>query len=95
MDLARRMKRLESEDSRLKRAVTDLTLDQILKERSDGDLRALQRRRQCVDHPKETSGVAERRAHRCWVAPRVHSALRAEPADDENAMIEEIVELAR
>ena len=39
IDQARRLKRLESENSRLKRAVADLTLDnQILKEASEGNV---------------------------------------------------------
>ena len=38
IDEARRLKRLESENSRLKRAVVDLTLDnQILKEAAEGN----------------------------------------------------------
>ena len=38
IDQARRLKRLESENSRLKRAVADLTLDnQILKEVAEGN----------------------------------------------------------
>ena len=38
IDQARRLKRLESENSRLKRAVADLTLDnQILKEAAEGN----------------------------------------------------------
>ena len=39
LDQARRMKRLESKNVRLQRAVTDLTLDyQILREASEGNL---------------------------------------------------------
>ena len=42
IDQARRLKRLESENSRLKRAVADLTLDNwILREASEGNFRAL------------------------------------------------------
>ena len=38
IDQARRLKRLESENTRLKRAIADLTLDnQILKEASEGN----------------------------------------------------------
>ena len=42
IDQARRLKRLESENSRLKRAVADLTLDnQILREAAEGNFQAL------------------------------------------------------
>ena len=42
IDQARRLKRLESENSRLKRAVAGLTLDnQILKEAAEGNFKAL------------------------------------------------------
>ena len=58
IDQAKRLKLLEAENSRLKRAVADLTLDnQILKEVAGGKLLSPTRRRQGVDLAIEVLGI--------------------------------------
>ena len=50
-DQAKRLKDLEKENGRLRKAISDLTLDKlILKEALEGKLLSPARRRQCVDH---------------------------------------------
>ena len=62
IDQARRLKQLETENARLRRAVADLTLDnQILKGGGGGRLLSASRRRQCVERIREVLGVSERR----------------------------------
>ena len=62
-DQARRLKELEKENGRLRKAVSDLTLDKlILKEALGGKLLSPARRRQCVDHLQTELGISERRA---------------------------------
>ena len=68
---ARRLKRLESENSRLKRSVADLTLDnQVLSEGVGGNPLCPSRRRQCVDHVKSGAPAG------CWVILGPHIATR-------------------
>ena len=66
VDQARRLKQLETENSRLKRAVAELTLDnQILPDIQGGrggKLLSPARRRLCVQHVRSVLGVSERRA---------------------------------
>ena len=48
---ARRLKELEQENARLKRAFADLTMDRlILKEAAEGKFLSPKRRRRCVQH---------------------------------------------
>ena len=72
---ARRLKELERENGRLKRAVADLTLDKLILEeaakgnnrklaREGGDPLAEKRRRQGVPSFAEATGG--RRSRRCW-----------------------------
>ncbi len=64
-DQLKRLKELETENQRLRRAVSDLTLDKmILTEAAQGKLLSPSRRRQCIDHVRQTLGVSERRACR-------------------------------
>ena len=78
IDQARRLKRLELENSRLKRAVADLTLgNQILREAS-----------------KELFGLSERRTCRVLGHPRSTQRYKPSPVEDEKALIEESVALA-
>ncbi|MCC1495066.1 transposase [Cognatishimia sp. F0-27] len=60
-----RLKELEKENQRLRRAVSDLTLDKlILTETAKGKLLSSSRRRKCIDHVRQALGVLERRACR-------------------------------
>ena len=55
---AKRLKELEKENQRLKRAVADLTVDNmILKEASKGKLLSPERRRRCVVRVQQRLGV--------------------------------------
>ena len=59
----RRMKDLETENSRLRKAIADLTLDKlILQEASRGKLLSPARRRVCIDHVRDVLNISERRA---------------------------------
>ena len=64
-DQVKRLKELEAENTRLRRAVSDLTLDKmILAEAARGKLLSPSRRRACVEHAISELGVPERRACR-------------------------------
>ncbi|MPS71357.1 MAG: IS3 family transposase [Novosphingobium sp.] len=96
MDQARRMKELEKENARLRRAVSDLTLDKlILQEAFAGKLLSPARRRRCIDHIRGMMPVSERRV--CRVLGQHRSTQRKTPrgADDEAALTEDIIALAR
>ena len=65
IDQAKRLKELERENERLKKAVSELTLDkQILKESPVGKILSPSRKRACVDHVRSQLAVSERRACR-------------------------------
>ena len=65
-DQLKRLKLLESENTRLRRAVSDLTLDKMILTdgRRGGKLLSPSRRRRCIEHVREVLGVSERRACR-------------------------------
>ncbi|MEQ9811329.1 MAG: IS3 family transposase [Azospirillaceae bacterium] len=95
-DQLRRLKALEKENERLRRAVSDLTLDaQILKEAAPGKLLNPSRRRRCIDHVRSRLGVSERRA--CQVLGQYRSTQRREPRgrSDEEALVSDMIALAR
>ncbi|WP_310106425.1 IS3 family transposase [Sphingomonas sp. BE138] len=95
-DQARRMKDLEKENLRLRRAISDLTLDKlILQEAAPGKLLSPARRRCCIDQVKEALDVSERRV--CRVLGQHRSTQRKVPcgADDEQALTDNVVALAR
>lgn len=95
-DQARRMKDLEKENARLRRAISDLTLDKlILQEAARGNFLSPARRRRCIDHVRRMMPVSERRL--CRVLGQHRSTQRKAPrgADDETALTEDIIALAR
>ncbi|WP_273239771.1 IS3 family transposase [Hyphomonas atlantica corrig.] len=95
VDQAKRMKDMEKENARLRRAVSDLTLDnQILQEVGAGKVLSPSRRRAAVDHVVEKLGVSERRA--CRVIGQHRSTQRKQPIrrDDEDALTSAIIRLA-
>ena len=67
----KRLKELEKENQRLRRAVSDLTLDKLISDRScTGKLLSPSRRRKCIDHVRQELGVSERsRLPRLGAAP--------------------------
>ena len=77
IDQARRLKRLESENSRLKRAVADLTLDnQILKEAAEGNFSALPLAANVSTTSRRPSECQSGVPAGCWVIPGPHSDMR-------------------
>ncbi len=79
-DQVKRLKELETENSRLRRAVSDLTLDKlILAEAAKGSFLSPSRRRACVDHV-----TAETWRHRETSVPGIGAASidAAEDSDD-------------
>ncbi|MEP9374475.1 IS3 family transposase [Mesorhizobium sp. KR1-2] len=94
-DQVKRLKELEAENARLRRAVSDLTLDKmILAEAAKGKLLSPARRRACVDHVVEELGVSERRACRVLGQHRSTQRKIAKTPDDEAALTADITALA-
>ncbi|WLR99394.1 IS3 family transposase [Shinella sumterensis] len=94
-DQVKRLKELEAENARLRRAVSDLTLDKmIFAEAAKGKLLSPARRRACVDHVIDELKVSERRA--CRVLGQHRSTRRkiAKAPDDEAALTADITALA-
>ncbi|WP_234053401.1 MULTISPECIES: IS3 family transposase [unclassified Xanthobacter] len=94
-DQVKRLKELEKENERLRKAVSDLTLEKlILKEAAGGKLLSPARRRRCVAHVVSKLGVSERLA--CRVLGQHRSTQRKVPVGraDEAALTADIVELA-
>ncbi|WP_238179943.1 IS3 family transposase [Methylobacterium oxalidis] len=92
----RRMKDLETENARLRKAIADLTLDKlILQEAAPGKLLSPARRRVCVEHVRNVLHVSERRA--CRALGQHRSTQRKLPRgdDDEEALTADLVALAR
>ncbi|HVJ71375.1 MAG TPA: IS3 family transposase [Sphingomicrobium sp.] len=95
-DQVKRLKDLETENARLRKAIADLTLDKlILKEAAFGKLVSPARRRVCIDHVRGQLAISERRV--CAALGQHRSTQRKTPRgrDDEEALTSDIVELAR
>ncbi|WP_192966535.1 IS3 family transposase [Phycobacter azelaicus] len=95
-DQLRELKRLQKENERLRKAVSDLTLDKlILAEAAKGKLLSPARRRACIDHVRTRFHLSERRA--CRVLGQHRSTQRKEPHGraDEERLVADMVELAR
>ncbi|WP_420910536.1 IS3 family transposase [Roseivivax marinus] len=94
-DQVKRLKELEKENERLRKAVSDLTLEKlILREAASGKLLSPARRRACVEHVRQKLGVSERFA--CRVLGQHRSTQRKAPQGraDEDALTADIVALA-
>ncbi|WP_427024574.1 IS3 family transposase [Aureimonas ureilytica] len=94
-DQVKRLKDLEKENERLRKAVSDLTLEKlILKEAAFGKLVSPARRRRCIDHTVLRFGVSERLA--CRVLGQHRSTQRKAPKGraDDAALTADIIELA-
>ncbi|WP_421854935.1 IS3 family transposase [Oricola sp.] len=90
------LKRLQKENERLRRAVSDLTLDKlILTEAAKGKLLSPARRRACIDRVRQTLGVSERRA--CRTLGQHRSTQRRLPRGraDEERLVADMIELTR
>ncbi|WP_270935995.1 IS3 family transposase [Falsiroseomonas oryzae] len=96
LDQVKRLKELERENARLRKAVSDLTLEKvILKEAAFGKVVSPARRRTCVEHVVREFGVSEWKA--CAVLGQHRSTQRKAPrgSDDEAALTADIVDLAK
>ncbi|MBP0464181.1 IS3 family transposase [Roseomonas sp. PWR1] len=96
LDQVKRLRELERENARLRKAVSDLTLEKvILKEAASGKLVSPARRRACVEHVVREIGISERKA--CAVLGQHRSTQRKAPrgADDEARLTADMIELAK
>ncbi|AYO83630.1 IS3 family transposase [Methylobacterium brachiatum] len=94
-DQVKRLKSLETENQRLRRAISDLTLEKlILKEAAFGKLLSPARRRACVDYVMAEHGVSERFACRVLGQHRSTQRKCAVVVEDEAALTTAIVALA-
>ncbi|WP_317959661.1 IS3 family transposase [Phaeobacter inhibens] len=96
VDQLKELKRLQKENARLRRAVSDLTLDKlILKEAAPGKLLSPARRRACIAHVRSQFKISERRA--CRVLGQHRSTQRRIPRGrpDEEHLVADMIELAR
>ncbi|WP_149774779.1 IS3 family transposase [Ruegeria intermedia] len=95
-DQLRELKRLQKENERLRKAVSDLTLDKlILAEAAKGKLLSPAHRRACIELVRNELGVSERRA--CRVLRQHRSTQRKLPRGraDEERLVADMIELAR
>ncbi|MGB6922773.1 MAG: IS3 family transposase, partial [Methyloceanibacter sp.] len=95
-DQVKRLKALETENGRLRKAISDLTLDKlILQEAAPGKLLSPARRRACIEHVRHDLHVSERRA--CAALGQHRSTQRKVPRgpEDEERLTADIIELAR
>ncbi|MGH9440136.1 MAG: IS3 family transposase, partial [Terriglobia bacterium] len=95
LDQAKRLKELEVENNRLKRAVAELTVDnQILKEVSKGKLTSPKRRREAVIHVQQVLGYSEREVCRALGQNRGAFRKPVKRPDDEESLTKDIIRLA-
>ncbi|NKX28502.1 IS3 family transposase [Rhodobacteraceae bacterium R_SAG6] len=90
------LKRLQKENERLRRAVSDLTLDKlILSEAERAEPLSPSRRRACIDHVRSQMKVSERRV--CRVLGQHRSTQRRLPQGraDEERLVADMIELTR
>ncbi|HXR90255.1 MAG TPA: IS3 family transposase [Steroidobacteraceae bacterium] len=95
-DQVKRLKELEQENSRLRRVISDLTLDKlILQEAAPGKLLSPARRRACIEQVREAMHVSERRA--CAALGQHRSTQRKIPRGraDEERLTADTIALAR
>ncbi|WP_085956414.1 IS3 family transposase [Roseibium aggregatum] len=95
-DQLKELKRLQKENERLRKAVSDLTLDKlILAEAAPGKLLSPARRRACIDHVRSQMKLSERRV--CLVLGQHRSTQRRRPRGraDEERLVEDMIALAR
>ncbi|TRD13879.1 IS3 family transposase [Palleronia caenipelagi] len=95
-DQLKELKRLQKENERLRKAVSDLTLDKlILAEAAKGKLLSPARRRACIDRVRAELIVSESRA--CRVLRQHRSTQRKVPAGrpDEERLVADMIGLTR
>ena len=92
---AKRLKELEKENQRLKRAVADLALDNLILKEASKETLSPERRRRCVARVRQRLGVSERRACRVLGQARTTHRRRSKRGADEEALREDVVRVAR
>ena len=92
---AKRLKKLEKANSRLKRVVAERSLEkQILREVAPGKLLSANRRRQAVTTAQQRHGLSERQACRLFGQWRGTQRHRPTDRDDEGPLTQALVALA-
>ncbi|WP_158793820.1 IS3 family transposase [Granulicella sp. L60] len=95
VDQARQLKELEQEDAKLKRLVSELSLEKlVLKDIAFGKLLSPERRRCAVIHARDAHGMSERLACRVVKQPRGTQRYRPTQREDEDTLTQAIVTLA-
>ncbi|MBM4160080.1 MAG: IS3 family transposase [Ignavibacteria bacterium] len=95
LDQAKRLKELEQENSRLRKVVSDLSIDNaILKEAAPGKLVSPVKRRRAVRELQEALQASERRVCRVLEQPRSTQRRPAVVKTDEAALRERMITLA-
>ena len=94
VEQAKRLKEIEKENARLRKAVADLTLDKRIPDRRLRELLSPERRRRCVVAVGERLGVSERRACRALRQHRSVQRRLPKVSSDEVALTAAITELA-
>src|SRR5215470_12040341 len=86
IEQVKRLKELELENSRLRKAVSDLTLDKLILQEAAGKLLSPARRRACIEQVRAQLHVSERRA--CAALGQHRSTQRKVPRgrDDEERL---------
>ncbi|UNP29219.1 IS3 family transposase [Lysobacter gummosus] len=95
VDQAKRLKDLETENARLRRALSDAVIDnQILREVKQGKLLSPMRRRQAVAHVHAHLGYAQRRICRALHVTRSSVRYVSQPRSDESSLTQAVIALA-
>jgi hypothetical protein len=94
VDQARKLKELEQENAKLKRLVSELSLEKLVEGHRLGKLLSLDRRRCAVDPGCELHGMSERGARRVVKQLRGTQRYRPTQRDDEDTFTQAIVTLA-
>ncbi|HJN87965.1 MAG TPA: IS3 family transposase [Dehalococcoidia bacterium] len=95
-DQVKELKRLQKENDRLRRAISDLTLDKlILSEAAKGKLLSPARRRACIDRVLGKLAVSERRICRALGQHRSTQRRRPRGRADEERLVADMIELTR
>jgi putative transposase len=94
-DQLRELKRLQKENERLRKAVSDLTLNKLILAGGKGKLLSPARRRACIDHIRTRFHLSERRACRVLGQHRSTQGKVPHGRADEERLVADMIELAR
>jgi hypothetical protein len=91
----KRLKELELENSRLRKTVSDLTLDKLILQEAAGKLLSPGRHRVCVEHVRAQLRVSERRAYAALGQHRSTKRKVPRSREDEERLTADIIVLAQ